>query len=148
MAVQSLLAAVAFPATLLTATSLIDNAWSVAMDRADQAAVLLADALVDAAWYHQRPVTLMGFSLGARMVFKCLEELAARGAVGIVESAVLLGAPVPEDPDTWRAVRSVVAGRLVNVYSSSDWVLGVVYRASVMSSGAAGLRPAGALNPR
>lgn len=64
-----------------------------------------------------------------------------RGAVGIVESAVLFGAPVTEDPEAWRAVRSVVAGRLVNVYSSNDWMLGVVYRASAMTTGAAGLRP-------
>lgn len=70
-ALQGLLSAVALPATLLTATSFIDNAWSTCTDRADQAATLLADALCDAAWYGHRPVTLVGFSLGARVIFGC-----------------------------------------------------------------------------
>lgn len=74
-ALQGLLSAVALPATLLTATSFIDNAWSTATDRADQAAMLLADALYDSAWYGHRPVTLIGFSLGARVIFGCVENL-------------------------------------------------------------------------
>lgn len=52
---------------------------------------------------------------------------------------MLFGAPVTEDPQAWQAVRGVVAGRLVNVYSANDWMLGMVYRASAMTAGAAGL---------
>lgn len=70
-ALQGLLSAVALPATMLTATSFIDNAWSTCLDRADQASLLLADALYDSAWYGHRPVTLIGFSLGARVIFGC-----------------------------------------------------------------------------
>ena len=65
----------------------------------------------------QRPVTLIGFSLGARVIFYCLKELAAhpRGA-GIVENAYLLGAPVPGNPEEWQPFSKVVAGRIVNAY--------------------------------
>lgn len=51
------------------------------------------------------------------MIFYCLKELAAhpRGA-GIVESAYLLGAPVPGNPEEWRPFSKVVAGRIVNAY--------------------------------
>ena len=46
-------------------------------------------------------------------------------ARGIVEHAVLLGAPVRADaPAEWAAARAVVAGRLVNGFSSHDWVHG------------------------
>ena len=110
--------------------------------------------------------------MGARLVFHCLLELsraAAAGGVGgvgvgaggvagadgefdpsragggngaIVENAVLLGAPVAAHPARWAMARRAVAGRLVNGYSRSDWILGVVFRAS---SGF--VRPAGGLCP-
>lgn len=34
----------------------------------------------------------------------------------------------------------VVAGRFVNAYSTNDWLLAVVYRASLMSQGLAGIQ--------
>ena len=41
----------------------------------------------------------------------------------MVESAVLLGAAVPDDVAAWTAARGVVAGRLVNAYSGEDWLV-------------------------
>lgn len=41
-----------------------------------------------------RPITLVGYGMGARLIFHCLETLAAEGGVearGIVENAVLIG---------------------------------------------------------
>ena len=41
-----------------------------------------------------RPITLVGYGMGARLIFHCLETLAAEGgteARGIVENAVLIG---------------------------------------------------------
>lgn len=48
--------------------------------------------------------------------------------IGIVEHAVLLGAPVDKDRAAWAKARRVVSGRLVNGYSRADYILGVLYR--------------------
>ena len=50
----------------------------MAVDRADKAGVLLATALLERQHGH-RPVTLIGWSCGARLVFACLEELSKHG---------------------------------------------------------------------
>jgi hypothetical protein len=67
-------------------------------------------------------------------------SLAERRAFGLVESVVLIGAPAPSMSTDWRAMRSVVAGRFVNVYSENDYVLGFLYRTSSIQLGVAGLQ--------
>lgn len=58
-------------------------------------------------------------------------------------AAILLGAPVPVNAAEWAAARGVVAGRLVNGYCRTDWVLGYLYRAHGMSSSVAGIQAVG-----
>lgn len=54
-------------------------------------------------------------------------------AVGVVEHAVLLGAPVSVDRVKFSAARSVVAGRFVNGHSETDWLLGLCTRCAACS---------------
>lgn len=61
--------------------------------RADKAGVLLADALLSGS-HGDRPVTLVGASLGARVVFSCLEELARRGDTGELPGSALVSISV------------------------------------------------------
>ncbi|CAM6015915.1 unnamed protein product [Sphagnum balticum] len=137
---SSLLTALAWPATLLGATDFIDSKWTLALNRSDKAGKVLADVLLKGG-QGSRPVTLIGFSLGARVVFACLEELAKRGDTGgIVERVVLLGAPLVLNTCQWQTVRKVVAGRFINGYSTNDWMLGVIYRATFLTQGLAGLQ--------
>ncbi|KAG6536410.1 hypothetical protein ZIOFF_001465 [Zingiber officinale] len=35
----------------------------------------------------------------------------------------------------------MVAGRFINVYSTNDWILGVAFRASLLTQGLAGIQP-------
>lgn len=133
------LSAALWPLGLLKVGRIVDNPFSVAKARSDKAGEVLADALINRA-QGERPVTLIGYSLGARVIYSCLMSLAERKAFGLVESAVLIGAPTPSTSSEWRLMRSVVAGRLVNVYSENDYILGFLYRTSSIQYGVAGLQ--------
>lgn len=108
---------------------LIENAWTIAVDRAEKAGKLLAQVLVDGGG-GRNPVTLVGHSMGARLIFAALVELhkAREGGVGLVEDVVLMGAPIGLGArEQWSAARSVVAGRFINAYSENDWLLKVMF---------------------
>lgn len=137
---SQLLTAVALPLGLLKVARVVDNPFSVAKARADKAGEVLADALISKV-QGERPVTLIGYSLGSRVIFACLQSLAKRRAFGLVESAILMGAPTPSNSEQWCRIRSVVSGRLVNVYSENDSVLALLYRTSSLQLGVAGLQP-------
>ncbi|KAL2348581.1 hypothetical protein Fmac_002581 [Flemingia macrophylla] len=138
---HALLTALAWPATLFAATEFIDSVWTIAIDRADKAGKLLAEVLLGGL-QGNRPVTLVGYSLGARVIFKCLEFLAeTENSAELVERVVLLGAPIAIKDENWEAARKMVAGRFVNAYSRNDWMLGIAFRASLLSQGLAGIQP-------
>ncbi|XP_059178299.1 transmembrane and coiled-coil domain-containing protein 4-like [Physella acuta] len=138
---EGLLAAVAWPSALLSVANLIDNPWSVALQRSQTAGKELAEVLL-ARQQGNRPVTLIGFSLGARVIFSCLEELVKRkGSEGIVEDVILLGTPATGDPKVWANFAKVVAGKIVNGYCRGDWLLKFLYRTSSIQLSIAGLRP-------
>lgn len=113
---STLVSAFALPATLVTASDLIDSKRAVAVVRSDKASELLAEVLTKGLqgnrckWsrsqsfyfilflcnYYslvcytlapplmRRPVTLVGFPLGAPVIFKCLKCLAETGDNGMI----------------------------------------------------------------
>ena len=123
---------------LVKVARVVDNPFTLAKSRADKAGEILADALINRA-QGERSVTLIGYSMGARVIYACLMSLASREAFGLVESAILIGAPTPSDTADWRLLRSVCTGRLINVYSEKDRVLAFLYRTSSIQYGIAGL---------
>ena len=136
-------AALMLPATLVAAASVIDNPWSMAISRADKAGALLASLLLERQQGH-RPVILLGWSAGARMIFRCLELLAEAGEEGrgIVDSAFLLGSPLEADAERWAKAKGAVADRLVNGYAPGDWLLSLCHRTiTVTAAPLAGLSP-------
>ncbi|XP_054722892.1 transmembrane and coiled-coil domain-containing protein 4-like [Uloborus diversus] len=138
---SGLIAAITWPAALIAAAGVIDNPWSVCVRRSAEVGRHLADVLIQRQ-QGKRPVTLIGFSLGARVVYYCLQEMAKRkGSAGIVEDAVLLGAPVSAAPRHWRELSRVVSGRIVNGYCRGDWLLNFLYRTSSATLKIAGLQP-------
>ncbi|KAI6136032.1 hypothetical protein F5141DRAFT_1071754 [Pisolithus sp. B1] len=137
----ALMGALQWPIILTKLGYLIDNPWSNALDRAKSAGGVLAQLLIQR-HLGVRPITLIGFSLGARVIFYALLELAKSKAFGIVQDVFLLGGTLTASQSTWYEVRSVVSGRFVNAYARNDWVLNYLFRAtSAGLSSVAGLRP-------
>ncbi|KAK4058362.1 hypothetical protein OIO90_000520 [Microbotryomycetes sp. JL221] len=137
----ALMSAIQWPMMLTKLSYLIDNPWSNALDRAKQAGAVLADILLNRR-LGVRPVSLVGFSLGARVIFYALVELAKANAFGVVQEVYLFGATVTASLKKWRQVRGVVSGRFVNAFAMNDWVLGYLFRATTGGlQTVAGLRP-------
>lgn len=128
-----------WPVTLLSMASKIDNPFSLAKNRSDKAGEILADAIINKV-QGERPVTLIGYSLGARVVYACLRSLAQRRAFGLIDTVVFIGAPIPSNRSRWRVMRTVVSGKIYNVYSENDYLLAFLYRATSIQLGVAGLQ--------
>ncbi|OIW26009.1 DUF726-domain-containing protein [Coniochaeta ligniaria NRRL 30616] len=128
-----------WPAYMLSVASSLDNPFSLAKNRSEKAGKILADALINRV-QGERPVTLIGYSLGARVIYSCLRTLAERRAFGLVEDVVFIGAPIPSNRNHWQMMRSVVSGKMFNVYSENDYILAFLYRATSMQLGIAGLQ--------
>lgn len=143
----SLMAAVAVPAYIIKACDVLDNPWGVAYTRAVRAGKLLARVLL-AREQGARPVVLVGFSLGALLVWECMHEMCRLSeagrerAAGLIQHAVLMGLPASAEAARWTRLRRVVAGRLINCYRPDDLVLALVHRgtsAASLRAGVAGL---------
>jgi hypothetical protein len=173
-ALSAVLSAVALPLQIINLMGMLDESWTLAVEAADEAGKLLADAFLSG-MHGNRPVVLIGYSVGGRVVTSCLTEL-GRIAMGtaaepssqqerpddddwnddysflmqqqmetdttiddaerqrrlraatIVRDAVIIGAPCGTSSQKWAKRRSVVSGRLINVFSPQDWVLSLLYR--------------------
>ncbi|KAF9277507.1 hypothetical protein BGZ68_009237 [Mortierella alpina] len=142
----ALASALVLPFGLMRAGDLIDNPWVVAMDRARKSGYVLADILMERV-QGNRPTTLIGYSTGAVVIWECLLELAKRKENGLVNSVVLLGAPIKTDQiEKWKAASSVVSHRFINGYSKKDVVLGSIFRLSALGLDVAGLQPVDAVS--
>lgn len=139
---RSALAACSLPLALLDLAASLDDPWAIAVARAETAGVALARKLLDSP-KPRPPVTLVGYSLGSRLVVKCLDELADHPeGRNIVENVILLGAPIAARVSRFRKARSIVAGTIVNAYSTRDWMLKLAYRSKAWSIvGVAGAVP-------
>lgn len=153
-AFATLMTAVTLPYSLIMAADVIDDSWAMAMERADRAGVELAKSLIDSTAGH-RPVVLVGFSMGARVIYSALKELTKhqelweaqqqkkqfkrqnsqeetlqyiREPASIIEDAILMGLPNHLSLKSWEACRRVVAGRLINCYSRKDLILSLMFQ--------------------
>ncbi|KAL8879918.1 MAG: hypothetical protein Q9198_002565 [Flavoplaca austrocitrina] len=88
----------------------------------------------------ERPVVLVGYSLGARVIYQSMLALSEQNAFGLVESVIVIGASLSSDECYWRRIHAMVAGRVVNVFSSDDHILGFLYRSSSFQFGVSGLQ--------
>ncbi|SCM19643.1 conserved protein, unknown function [Plasmodium chabaudi chabaudi] len=138
---SALTAALAWPLALIKYASNLDNVYLVIRERAQQAGRILAEALSDRNTVGQRPVVLIGYSVGARVIFYCLKYLYAKKLYNIVSNAIFIGLPATTSTRVWNQIRMTVTNRVINVYSKNDWLLGFLYRYMEWKLSVAGLMP-------
>lgn len=73
-------------------------------------------------------VSLLGFSLGTRVIYFCLQRLQEIGCH--VHDVILLGGAAPCNSTMWKLCKNAVAGRLINTYSKTDKILSRLYAIS------------------
>lgn len=74
-ALTGIVSAVALPVGLLQMCNMIDGPWTLAIERSDEAGIELAVSLMESRTAGHRPVSLVGYSFGARVIYACLLEL-------------------------------------------------------------------------
>ncbi|KAI0082663.1 DUF726-domain-containing protein [Panus rudis PR-1116 ss-1] len=131
------------PTAWLKIGQIIDNPWMHARSLATKAGKVLGILLAQQV-LGNRPVTLVGYSLGSTVIFEALQYLASlppEQTAHLIQDVYLFGSPVPIDEHAWAAARRVTGGRLVNGYGKNDYVLAVLSRVSDASWSIAGLGP-------
>jgi len=137
------------PVAYLQIGKIIDNPWSNAQALAIKAGRVLG-ILLSQRVLGTRPVTLTGYSLGSLVIFEALKYLSTlppSQTIHLIDSAYLFGLPTStSDVVSWKKVRSIVSGRLVNgwVEPEEDYVLAILSRATMLAEGSwgiAGLAP-------
>jgi hypothetical protein len=109
---------------------LLDNPWMKAKALAIKTGKVLATLLTERA-FGNRPVTMMGFSLGALVIYTALNELSSlppKQTIHLIDSIYLFGLPASLELEQWASIRRLASGRVVNGYCKTDWVLGVLGR--------------------
>eukprot|EP00039_Didymoeca_costata_P028398 m.20896 g.20896 ORF g.20896 m.20896 type:complete len:972 (+) comp6991_c0_seq1:187-3102(+) len=135
----TLAAAAALPVTLMSAAAVIDNPLGVCLNLSKTAGLELAQALLSRA-QGNRPVTLVGNSFGALVIFEALKYMATRSNnIGIVQDVYLFGAPVTGKASEWEPISPLISGRIVNCASSYDWVVRMITRGLGAEMSVAGL---------
>lgn len=127
-----------WPNSLLRSSKVVDNAWIMGMTRSTKLSSCLSD-LITGHLHGERGLSLIGYGVGARAIYLTLTYLAERKLYGLVDSVVLMGAPIPSDTGTWTALKSVVTGRFVNVFAKNDYMLAFASRSGPSYFGMAGL---------
>ncbi|GES85835.1 DUF726-domain-containing protein [Rhizophagus clarus] len=132
--------ALLLPTVLMKVADMIDNPWALGTDRAHKAGLVLADVLIERV-QGKRPTVLIGYSLGALVIWHCLLELAKKQQYGLIDTVILIGAPITSTQTSkWESALSVVGRRFVNAYATNDVVLGLIYRMHSLDLNVAGLR--------
>lgn len=120
--------------TLLTASGLLANPWSVARTRAAMTGAILADILSRT---DTERFILVGHSLGGRVMVTAAQLLGTRHDQPKLETIHLLGAAVSAKGD-WRTLNHSVHDRVSNYHSTNDPVRHWLYRYAQLGSPAAG----------
>lgn len=111
-----------------------DTDWDIAKETADANATVLANWLTEWAAEDGRPIHLIGYSLGGRLVCEALTILADTTQSDVIASVSLLGAAIPatsvHQTERYGNAIDERSTPVSNFHSRNDRVLSWVYRFS------------------
>jgi hypothetical protein len=94
------------------------------MKLADDYGKLLAHLLMLQFPFVNQSVSLIGFALGAQVIYSCLEELEKNGADNIIHNIYMIkGVVAAKKPNTWARILKVVRGKIYHYYAPGDRTL-------------------------
>ena len=115
-------------------TAVIGNDWGRAKNVAEAAGVALAEVLCSPL-IGRRPVTLVGHSLGGRMIAHALKHLVKLSTTNTTIKDVVLMAPACRgEGAVWLPRLSVISGSIVHCYNPKDAFLASVLRRLIFAS--------------
>jgi hypothetical protein len=128
----------AWPAGILSAFKLIDNPWAVARNRSEKAGIALGKIIEQM----KSPVSLLGYSLGSRVIIHALEYLEKKNVSGKVFDVYILAGAVGSDSIFFKSrnLKRVVTNHIYNVYSERDAILSYIYRTAEWGNFPIGLK--------
>ncbi|BEI85574.1 hypothetical protein CcaverHIS002_0509750 [Cutaneotrichosporon cavernicola] len=131
--------AIALPLSVYKLSTLaLDNSFTSCQNKSIKAGRLLGEVLAQRV-QGERPVSLIGTSVGALTVLHALLYLSEQDQPHLIDSVFLVSLPSAPTTAEWSAVRSVTARRVVNAWCGSDFVLASVVRLhEVLSRGVTG----------
>ncbi|GMK54473.1 hypothetical protein CspeluHIS016_0110590 [Cutaneotrichosporon spelunceum] len=132
-------AAIALPLSVYKFSTLaLDNSFTSCQNKSIKAGRLLGEVLMQRV-QGERPVTLIGTSVGALTTLHALLYLSEQGQQHLVDSVFFVSLPSAPTAAEWAVVRKVTARRVVNAWCGRDFVLASVVRLhEVLSRGVTG----------
>jgi hypothetical protein len=112
-------------APLITTLGFAGNPWHVSMVRAAKTGAVLADAISRC---KEKSYTLVGHSLGCRVIYYALQALSSRDEIKVDDVILLGGAVGKDDLVGWKTATKTIKGKIYNCYSKHDAILSKLYR--------------------
>ncbi|MFS8860822.1 TMCO4 family protein, partial [Synechococcus sp. H60.1] len=96
----------------------------------------------------ERQITLMGFSLGARVAYYIMRGWPQSADRRLKDVILLSGAVRRQADKNWSLHVENITGKLVNIYNEDDWVLAYVFKVPSLNRSPCGIKPIREFHPR
>lgn len=116
---------------------LINNWWHLAIRNSKHAGKMLGKRILACP---DKEFILIGHSLGARVIFNCLEHIKGSKKETPIKEVHLLGGAVNSRKAKWNKTERTVRDKIYNYYSENDSILKLCYRAAMIDRFPIGLQ--------
>ncbi|MFT0812247.1 DUF726 domain-containing protein [Synechococcus sp. OH20] len=120
--------------------------WEAHKAKAKEVGLKYAYRLLSA--LSERQITLMGFSLGARVAYYIMRGWPQTADRRLKDVILLSGAVRRQADKNWSLHIENITGKLVNIYNEDDWVLAYVFKVPSLNRSPCGIKPIKEFHPR